>query len=136
MSILCILDFYVQHGHFFSVINIFLAGFGDNMGHCLSIFLRFLSMFVHTKVSYLALFTLLVGWFAGAVSFRPEDITLVGLVCPQMTSFFIYISGLYYKHITIVNDDSRVITKLETSLTEDARVIIYDRHMLMIQALV
>jgi len=36
------------------------------------------------------------------------------------------LSGLYYKHITIVNDDSRVINKLETSLTDDARVIIYD----------
>ncbi len=29
----------------------------------------------------------------------------------------------------IINDDSRVINKLEISLTDDARVIIYDRHM-------
>ncbi len=43
-------------------------------------------------------------------------------------------SGLYYKLITIVNDDSRVVNKLETSLTDDARVIIYDRHMLIVQA--
>ncbi len=28
----------------------------------------------------------------------------------------------------IINDDSRVVNKLETSLTDDARVIIYDRH--------
>jgi len=34
----------------------------------------------------------------------------------------------------IVNDDSRVITKLETSLTDDARVIIYDCHMFIVQA--
>jgi hypothetical protein len=34
----------------------------------------------------------------------------------------------------IVNDDSRVINKLEASLTDDARVIIYDRHMLIVQA--
>ena len=34
----------------------------------------------------------------------------------------------------IVNDDSRVINKLETSLTDDAGVIIYDRHMFMVQA--
>jgi hypothetical protein len=34
-------------------------------------------------------------------------------------------SGLYYKPITIVNDDSRVINKLETSLIDDARVIIF-----------
>ncbi len=30
--------------------------------------------------------------------------------------------------MTIVNDDTRVINKLETSLTDDARVIIYDRQ--------
>ncbi len=34
----------------------------------------------------------------------------------------------------IVNDDSRVINKLEASLTDDARVIIYDRHMFIVQA--
>jgi hypothetical protein len=42
--------------------------------------------------------------------------------------------GLYYKPMLIVNDDSRVITKLETSLTDDARVVIYDRHMFIVQA--
>jgi hypothetical protein len=36
--------------------------------------------------------------------------------------------------MTIVIDDSRVITKLETSLTDDARVVIYDRHMFIVQA--
>ncbi len=36
--------------------------------------------------------------------------------------------------MTIVNDDSRVINKLEASLTDDARVIIYDRHMFTVQA--
>jgi len=29
----------------------------------------------------------------------------------------------------IVNDDSRVINKLETLITDDARVVIYNRHM-------
>jgi hypothetical protein len=48
---------------------------------------------------------------------------------PYMTS------GLYYKPITIVNDESRVINKLETSLTDDARVIIYDRHMFIVLAI-
>jgi hypothetical protein len=43
-------------------------------------------------------------------------------------------SCLYYKPITIVNDDSRVINKLETSLTDDARVVNYDRHMFIVQA--
>ncbi len=42
--------------------------------------------------------------------------------------------GLYYKPMTIVNDDSRVIIKLEASLTDDTRVVIYDRHMFIVQA--
>jgi hypothetical protein len=46
----------------------------------------------------------------------------------------LFSSGLHYKPITIVNDGSRVVSKLETSLTEDARVIIYDRHMFIVQA--
>ncbi len=44
------------------------------------------------------------------------------------------LSGLYYKPMTIVNDDSRVINKLEPSLTDDTRVIIYERHMFIVQA--
>ncbi len=39
-----------------------------------------------------------------------------------------------YKPMTIVNDDSRVAIKLEASLTDDARVIIYDCHMFIVQA--
>ncbi len=34
----------------------------------------------------------------------------------------------------IVNDDSRAINKLEVSLTDDARVVIYDHHMFIVQA--
>ncbi len=44
--------------------------------------------------------------------------------------------GLYYKPMRIVNDDSRVITKLETSVTDDTRVVIYDHHMFIVQATV
>jgi hypothetical protein len=44
------------------------------------------------------------------------------------------ISGLYYKPMTIVNDDSRVVNNLEASLTDNARVIIYDCHMFIVQA--
>ncbi len=33
----------------------------------------------------------------------------------------------------MVNDDSKVVNKLETSLTDDARVVIYDRHMFIVQ---
>ncbi len=36
--------------------------------------------------------------------------------------------------MTIVNDDSRVVKKLEASLTDDARVVIYDHHMFVVQA--
>jgi hypothetical protein len=42
--------------------------------------------------------------------------------------------GLYYKPVMIVNDDSRVVNKLEASLTDDARVVIYNHHMLIVQA--
>jgi hypothetical protein len=38
-------------------------------------------------------------------------------------------TGLNYKSMFIVNDDSRVINKFETSLTDDTRVVIYDRNM-------
>jgi hypothetical protein len=34
----------------------------------------------------------------------------------------------------IVNDNSRFVNKLEASLTDDARVIIYDRHMFIVRA--
>ncbi len=36
--------------------------------------------------------------------------------------------------MTIINDDARVVNKLEASLTGDARVVIYDRHMFIVQA--
>ncbi len=36
--------------------------------------------------------------------------------------------------MTIITDDSRVITRLETSLTDNARVVIYDCHMFIEQA--
>jgi hypothetical protein len=42
-------------------------------------------------------------------------------------------SGLCFKPMTIVNEDSWVVNKLETSLTDDARVIIYNCHMFIVQ---
>jgi hypothetical protein len=36
--------------------------------------------------------------------------------------------------MTIVNDDSVVGNKLEASLTDDTRVVIYDHHMFIVQA--
>ncbi len=44
--------------------------------------------------------------------------------------------GLYYKPMTIINDNSRVINKLEASLTDNARVVIYDHQMFIVQATV
>ncbi len=42
------------------------------------------------------------------------------------------VSGLYYKPMMIVNVDSRVVNKLEASLNDDARVVIYDCHMFIV----
>jgi hypothetical protein len=36
--------------------------------------------------------------------------------------------------MTIVNDDSWVVNKLEASFTDDARVVIYDHQMFIVQA--
>ncbi len=42
--------------------------------------------------------------------------------------------GLYYKHTMIVNYASSIVNKLEALLTDNARVIIYDRHVFIVQA--
>jgi hypothetical protein len=42
--------------------------------------------------------------------------------------------GLYYKHMMIVNYASSVINKLEALLTDDARVVIYNHHVFIVQA--
>jgi hypothetical protein len=47
--------------------------------------------------------------------------------CPEKDPLAYLSCGLYYNPMTIVNDDSNVVTKLETSLTDNARVVIYDR---------
>jgi hypothetical protein len=62
----------------------------------------------------------------------PGKIPFPSYSCPRVCISLS--SGLYYKPMTIVNDDSRVINKLEASLTDHARVIIYDRHMFIVQA--
>jgi len=36
--------------------------------------------------------------------------------------------------MTIINYNSRVVNKLESSLTDDARVVIYNCHTLIVQA--
>jgi hypothetical protein len=42
---------------------------------------------------------------------------------------------LYYKHVTIVNEDSSVISEQSFQPIEDARGVIYDRRMFIIQAI-
>ncbi len=42
--------------------------------------------------------------------------------------------GLYYKHMTIVNDDSSVVSEQSVYLIDDARGVIYDLRMFIIQA--
>jgi hypothetical protein len=36
--------------------------------------------------------------------------------------------------MTVINDDSRVINKLETLHTDNARVVICDHHLFIVQA--
>ncbi len=43
-------------------------------------------------------------------------------------------SGIYYKHMTIVNDDSSIIIKWSSKLIDDARGVIYDRYMFIVKA--
>ncbi len=44
--------------------------------------------------------------------------------------------GLYYKLVTIVIDDSSVISKWSFKLIGDPRVVIYDRNRLLVQTTV
>ncbi len=41
--------------------------------------------------------------------------------------------GLYYKHIKIINYDSSIVNKFGASLADNARVVIYDHHMFIVQ---
>jgi hypothetical protein len=45
-------------------------------------------------------------------------------------------SGLYYKHVTIVNYASSGVNRLKASVNDDARVVIYDHRMFIVQATV
>jgi hypothetical protein len=43
-------------------------------------------------------------------------------------------SGLYHKLTTIVNYASSVVSEQSFHLIDDARVVIYDRHVFIVQA--
>ncbi len=51
-------------------------------------------MFVKRKVRYSAMFTNLVRWHAGAVSFPPIDAILARLACPLSDIMFCLHSGI------------------------------------------
>ncbi len=59
---------------------------------------------------------------------------VISFILAIIGSFLRTTSGLYYKHKTIVNDNSSVVNKLEALLTDDARGIIYNRRKFIIQA--
>jgi len=42
--------------------------------------------------------------------------------------------GLYYIHMTIINDDSSIVIKWSSNLIDAARGVIYDCHMFKVQA--
>ncbi len=44
------------------------------------------------------------------------------------------ICGLYYKHMTIINDDSSIIINWSSKLIDVARGVIYDHYMFIVQA--
>jgi len=44
------------------------------------------------------------------------------------------ICGLYYKHVTIVNDNSSVISKRSFKLIDDPKVVNYNHQRFIIQA--
>ncbi len=54
---------------------------------------------------------------------------------PQQTNKLVR-SGLCYKHVTILNDNSSIVNRWSFKVIDDARVLIYNRHMFIIQALV
>jgi hypothetical protein len=47
---------------------------------------------------------------------------------------FVISCALYYKHTTIVNYASSMVNKLEALLTDNARVVIYNCHVFIVQA--
>jgi hypothetical protein len=69
-----------------------------------------------------------------ALTKEPRQVKAQSFIHGLILRLLIKISGLYYKPMTIVNDDSRVISKLEASLTDGTRVVIYNCHMFIVQA--
>ncbi len=64
------------------------------------------------------------------ITYKCQNIKVQGVY----KDFFAKLESLYYKHITIVNDDSSIISKWHLSLIDDARVIFYNCNFFIIQA--
>jgi hypothetical protein len=52
----------------------------------------------------------------------------------QISFTFYKTSGLYYKHVTIINYASSSVNKLRAALNDDTRVVIYYHYMFIVQA--
>jgi hypothetical protein len=68
-------------------------------------------MFVERKVHYSALFTNLVRWHAGAVSFPLTDIILAQLACPLFCLHSGRTNLSLYKHCFMHKDPSQMFVK-------------------------
>jgi hypothetical protein len=76
-------------------------------------------MFVERNVCYSRLFTNLVGWHAGVVSFPLSDVILAQLACPLSEIMFSLHSG-------ITNLALQTLVKLIFSLTNLSLYALYD----------
>jgi hypothetical protein len=74
--------------------------------------------------------TLDVGYFFVPCNYTQNKTAQLKVKNSVLTTF----SGLYYKLIMILNDNSSIVNKLETSLIDDTRVVIYYHHMFIVQA--
>jgi len=46
----------------------------------------------------------------------------------------VHTNDLYYKHMMIVNYASSIVNKIKTLFPDDLRVIIFNRHVFIVQA--
>ncbi len=72
--------------------------------------------------------------FTRTLQYSSNSLKNLASLFNQVILVIFIISGLYYKPTMIINDDSSVINKLEDSFIDDARAIINDRHMFIVQA--
>ncbi len=83
------------------------------------------------RVNVIKLFSLLL------TALRQNDkISWSAFPCYSLYTIILFVgkgSGLYYKHIIIVNYVFSTVNKFGASLTDDFRVVIYNRHIFRVQ---